>query len=253
MPRPPGAPRDFRIDFFRGIALYMILVDHLDANPLAKLTYHRFGYSDAAEIFVLLSGVSCGIAYYQIQVDRGPIALMKALLKRAGLIYVFYAAASLVTILLVAFCTRLLAPSVVFDGCSASCADGVLGASLSAIFLGDQVPFPGILVLYMALTILVGPLLFAARQYGVAPTLALSGSAWAITQFHPPAVGHVFMFPYFNPIAWQFLFAIGLFVGVQYRAPGRLAWTPPHWLLASAAVVVLAGLLAHLPSVRKRS
>jgi hypothetical protein len=30
--------RDVRIDFFRGLALYIILVDHIEFNPLSKLT-----------------------------------------------------------------------------------------------------------------------------------------------------------------------------------------------------------------------
>src|SRR5262245_59346697 len=108
LPRPEGAGRDFRIDFFRGLALYMILIDHIYLNPLAKLTYQRFGFSDAAEIFVFLSGVSCGIAYYPLLMKRGPIALAKVLIKRTWLIYIFYITASLATILLVAFCANLV-------------------------------------------------------------------------------------------------------------------------------------------------
>src|SRR5215510_5509685 len=42
--------RDVRIDFFRGLALYMILVDHVIGDPISKFTYQRFGFSDAAEI-----------------------------------------------------------------------------------------------------------------------------------------------------------------------------------------------------------
>ena len=58
--------RDVRIDFFRGVALYMILVDHVVGDPLSKVTYQRFGFSDAAELFVFLSGVSCAIVYSRL-------------------------------------------------------------------------------------------------------------------------------------------------------------------------------------------
>ena len=57
------AVRDLRVDFFRGLALFMILVDHVVADPISRFTYQKFGFSDAAEIFVFLSGVSCGIVY----------------------------------------------------------------------------------------------------------------------------------------------------------------------------------------------
>jgi hypothetical protein len=55
--------RDLRIDFFRGLALYMILVDHVVGDPIGKLTFRSVGFSDAAELFVFLSGISCAIVY----------------------------------------------------------------------------------------------------------------------------------------------------------------------------------------------
>ena len=43
-----GSVRDLRIDFFRGLALYMILVDHVVGDPLSRFTIQNFGFSDAA-------------------------------------------------------------------------------------------------------------------------------------------------------------------------------------------------------------
>src|SRR3979409_1232783 len=82
--------RDVRIDFFRGLALYIILVDHIEFNPLSKLTYQRFGFSDAAEIFVFVSGLSCGIVCHSILKGRGLPGLFAGVIKRASLIYVYY-------------------------------------------------------------------------------------------------------------------------------------------------------------------
>ena len=50
--------RDPRIDFLRGLALYMIVVDHVSGDPLAMFTYRILGFSDAAEMFVFLSGIA---------------------------------------------------------------------------------------------------------------------------------------------------------------------------------------------------
>jgi len=44
--------RDPRIEFLRGLALYMIVVDHVSGDPLAMFTYRILGFSDAAEMFV---------------------------------------------------------------------------------------------------------------------------------------------------------------------------------------------------------
>ncbi|EPX78727.1 OpgC protein [Salipiger mucosus DSM 16094] len=60
---PPARERDPRIDVFRGIALLMILVDHIPGNPYEALTIRNFGFSDAAEGFFLMSGIAAGIAY----------------------------------------------------------------------------------------------------------------------------------------------------------------------------------------------
>ncbi|HZA29657.1 MAG TPA: OpgC domain-containing protein [Gammaproteobacteria bacterium] len=55
--------RDARLDFFRGIALLIILINHIPFNELSLYTPSRFGLSDAAELFVFISGCAAAIAY----------------------------------------------------------------------------------------------------------------------------------------------------------------------------------------------
>jgi len=62
--------RDLRIDFFRGLALYMVVFDHIGGDPLSRFTYQGLGFSDAAEIFVYVSGVACGLAYSSSRTER---------------------------------------------------------------------------------------------------------------------------------------------------------------------------------------
>jgi OpgC protein len=90
-----------RIDFFRGRALYMIIFDHIPGDPLSKFTYPRFGFSDAAEIVVFLSGVSCGIVYSRVFWRQGVGGLLIGVSWRALQIYTYYLIASIVTILLI--------------------------------------------------------------------------------------------------------------------------------------------------------
>src|SRR5262245_48883620 len=93
------AVRDLRIDFFRGLALYMILVDHVIADPISKFTYQKVGFSDAAEAFVFLSGVSCGIVYSRVLERRGWTGTMAAISRRTMLIYSYYLLSSILIIL----------------------------------------------------------------------------------------------------------------------------------------------------------
>ena len=55
--------RILEIDFWRGFALIVILIDQVPRNGLDRLTPQNFGFSDAAEVFVFLSGVSVTLAY----------------------------------------------------------------------------------------------------------------------------------------------------------------------------------------------
>lgn len=55
--------RDIRLDFFRGIAMFIILCSHTPSNFFASWIPARWGFSDATEIFVFCSGMASAIAY----------------------------------------------------------------------------------------------------------------------------------------------------------------------------------------------
>src|ERR1700680_1548994 len=62
MTKTPGKRVD-AIDFWRGFALLTIFIDHVPENAFQHLTIRNFGFSDAAELFVFLSGASVALAY----------------------------------------------------------------------------------------------------------------------------------------------------------------------------------------------
>ena len=53
---PVTGERELRLDLFRGLALWLIFIDHLPTNLLTWLTIRNYGFSDATEIFILNSG-----------------------------------------------------------------------------------------------------------------------------------------------------------------------------------------------------
>lgn len=63
--------RDIRLDFFRGIAMFIILIAHIPFNRLSNYIPARYGWSDAAEIFVFCSGMASALAFGKIFVTRG--------------------------------------------------------------------------------------------------------------------------------------------------------------------------------------
>ena len=62
-PALPRKTRDPRLDVFRGLCLVMIFINHVPGNVYEKFTSRNFGFSDAAEGFVLMSGIAAGLAY----------------------------------------------------------------------------------------------------------------------------------------------------------------------------------------------
>ncbi len=63
--------RDPRLDFFRGIAMFIILIAHVPANKWNSWIPARFGFSDATEIFVFCSGMASAIAFGRCFQQRG--------------------------------------------------------------------------------------------------------------------------------------------------------------------------------------
>ena len=71
-PREAALPgRDLRIDAIRGLTLLIIFVNHMPGNVVSAWMPHNYGFSDAADIFVLLAGVSAAFAYGRLIDQRG--------------------------------------------------------------------------------------------------------------------------------------------------------------------------------------
>jgi len=80
--------RDHRVDFLRGLALAMIFINHIPGNPYANFTTINFGFSDAAEIFVLLAGFASANAYFPRFARGERWSASIGALKRSAVLYV---------------------------------------------------------------------------------------------------------------------------------------------------------------------
>ena len=86
----PAVPteRDLRLDLFRGLALWLIFLDHIPHNIVSWLTIRNYGFSDATEIFIFISGYTAAFVYGRAMLQRGFIVAGARILKRAWQIYV---------------------------------------------------------------------------------------------------------------------------------------------------------------------
>ncbi len=68
---PAATVRDPRLDFFRGIAMFIILLAHTPGNLWTKWIPARWGFSDATEMFVFCSGMASAIAFGKLFQTKG--------------------------------------------------------------------------------------------------------------------------------------------------------------------------------------
>src|SRR3979490_2826373 len=62
--------RELRLDLFRGLALWLIFIDHLPPNILTWFSIRNYGFSDATEIFIFISGYTAAFVYGRPMLER---------------------------------------------------------------------------------------------------------------------------------------------------------------------------------------
>ena len=233
------AGRDLRVDFFRGLALWWIFVDHIPSDWLNQLSLRNFAMCDSAEVFVLLAGYGAGLAYGKSMDRNGWLYAAADTLKRAWTLYIAHI-----------FLFVVFAAQVSYSAIALNRADyldemdlDVVGqtpyrAMLEALTLHFQPAYLNILPMYVALLVLFAavmpllrwPYLLAALSvalYAMARVLDLNLPSWTSTGW------------YFNPLTWQLLFVIG---AILAYAPGR-APRPNPLIDILAGLIVFFGLV----------
>ena len=102
----PRRKRDLRLDFFRGLAMFIILVAHIPGNVWTLWIPARFGFSDATEIFVFCSGMASGIAFGSIFIRRGWLLGAARIAYRVWQVYWAHIGVFLASVLLVVLLDR---------------------------------------------------------------------------------------------------------------------------------------------------
>jgi hypothetical protein len=223
--------RDPRVDFLRGVALLMIFIDHLPGNFLASLTLRNFGFSDAAELFVLLAGFSSMMAYGGAFARQGPVEGLRRVVQRVLWIYLYQAVMLYAVVVVVGSWVEHFG---VEPASGAPFLHSGLDGLLRALLLQAQPASLNILPLYILLLSLFPPI-YALIRLG--PTLALlaSGGLWLAVNLNPSINLTNWLDGqgwFFNPFAWQFLFTIGA-VGAQVMKKTEGNLPNPAWLRAS--------------------
>lgn len=210
VPAVVPAGRDLRLDLFRGIALWLIFLDHIPSNIVAWITIRNYGFSDATEIFIFISGYTAAFVYGRAMQERGFVIASARILKRAWQIYVAHVFLFAIYLAEIAYVARGFQNPLYAEEM------GVLDflhqpdvTIIQALLLKFRPVNMDVLPLYIVLLLLFPPILWLLQR---SATAALAGATilyalnwefgWNISAY-PSGVWA------FNPFAWQLLFVFG--------------------------------------------
>lgn len=235
----PGKTRLASLDALRGLMLMIVLLDHC-AGVLPKVgiirrwTLMGLGFSDAADWFVFISGLTFGWVY-SIRIQRDGIA--SALWKGLGRTLQIYFAYLLVVL------TVGVMGQVPLGWSWDSSFGEMAGRMQNALWLSYQPYAVGILSLYIVcLPVALIGMIVSWRM----PLLLLliSYCTYSLVQIHPainlPTTHGKWSF---NPFAWQLLMILGLTLGRWLREDTERIQRNRHLFLCSAILMTL-GLLS---------
>ncbi len=243
--------RDARLDMFRGIALVMIFINHVPGTLYENYTSRNFGFSDAAEAFVFMSGMAAGLAYSNRFRSGSLWAAMAKVWARARQLYFVHIAMTMLCLAIFAAAAKWFGlPEVLTKNNIAALFQQPLSALIGIPLLTHQLGYLNILPLYMML-LLATPLfmLVGLRRpwllLGISVLLWLIAAQFRLNLPNFPNPGGWF----FNPLSWQVLFVIGLLSGAAMKVGKRFIPYNPTLFLVAAAIVVVALVWVRIPPV----
>ncbi|MGY3393396.1 hypothetical protein ACVWW6_005987 [Bradyrhizobium sp. USDA 3311] len=244
----PEKGRDLRLDLFRGVANWAIFLDHIPDNVVNWITTRNYGFSDAADLFVFISGYTASFVYARMMLERGFIVGATRLTKRVWQLYVAHIILFVIYIASISYLALRFGDSDMINEFNvAGLVDNATETLRQGLFLRFKPLNLDVLPLYIVLMGLFPPVLwFMLRKPDL--TMVLSIVLWlAARHFGWNLTAYPAGQWYFNPYAWQVLFVFGAWcaMGGARRSMTLINSPITLWLclgyLLFALVMTMAG------------
>lgn len=231
---PAKRPRDIRLDFFRGLCLFIIFIAHMYGNPWANWIPARFGFSDATEIFVFCSGMASAIAFATAFDRHGWLIGCGRVTYRIWQVYWAH-----VSMFVIAIALTIVTDQWITGGTG----DYLRGLKMENLFnenaqsamvgvvtLAWVPPYFDILPMYLVILCML-PVFLGIAQINFPAAYGLSILVWLGAQLgwlYVPSASWSDASWFFNPFGWQLVFFTGFsFMRGWLPAPkadSRLIW-----------------------------
>src|SRR4029450_11537143 len=238
--------RDLRLDLFRGLSLFFIFIDHIPNNVLSYVTLHSIAFSDAAEVFIFISGYAAATVYGRALQRQGGIAATGQIYRRIWQLYVAHIFIFVILAAEVCYATLNLQNQTYSEDFGIdNFIDEPQVAIIMVLLLQYQPQFLDILPIYMIL-LGVFPVVPLLLERCLRLPLILSGVIYLLTlhfgwqpHSYPDNEGW-----YFNPLAWQLLFVVGATAGSPRYSPRvfpvQSLWLPKLAILITVAIGIIS-------------
>ena len=206
----PPKGRDYRLDLLRGFANWAIFLDHIPNNAVNWVTQRNYGFSDAADLFVFISGYTASFVYGRMMRDRGFFIGGTRLVKRAWQIYVAHIMLFVMYIAEIGYLAqRYDNPNLKNEFNVAQFMSNPVETLNQGLILAFKPVNMDVLPLYILLMVLFPGVLWAMLRR---PNLTLAASFLlylAARHFDWNLHAYPDGYWYFNPFCWQLLFVFG--------------------------------------------
>jgi len=251
----PKPQRDIRLDLFRGLANWLIFLGHIPDTVLAWFTTRNYGFSDGADLFVLISGYTATFVFGRVMMERGFVIGATRLLRRVWQLYVAHLLLFFLYLTAVHYLAHKFDDLHLMDQFNVALLMNLPVETLSQglvlkfkplnldvlpLYIVLMAAFPVVLwfMLRWRNAVLIGSvgLYLAARHYG-----------WNFASY-PAGVW------YFNPFAWQLLFVFGAWLALGGAMASRKLQHSRILFILSAGFLLFAfaiSLAERIPELRQ--
>ena len=238
---PVVGERELRLDLFRGLALWLIFIDHLPPSLLTWFTIRNYGFSDATEIFIFISGYTAAFVYGRAMLERGFVVATARILRRVWQIYVAH------VFLFTIFLAEISYVATSFENPLYSEEMGIMDflkqpdvTIVQALLLRFRPVNMDVLPLYIVLMMAL-PLILWLLKWKADVALALSVLLYAATWHYDLYFSsYPNGFWMFNPLAWQLLFVFGAWCALGGAKRMSHIMSSPVTLVICTVYLILA-------------
>jgi hypothetical protein len=237
----PEKGRDLRLDLFRGIANWAIFLDHIPDNVVNWITTRNYGFSDAADLFVFISGYTASFVYARMMIERGFIVGATRLFKRVWQLYVAHIILFVIYIVAISFLARRFMDSELINEFNVA---GLVDHATETLGQGLLLKFKpvnlDVLPLYIVLMGFFPPVLWLMLRQ---PDLTMLASLilWLLARhfgwnFSAYPAGAW----YFDPYCWQVMFIFGSWCALGGAKKAAFIITSKWGLYLGVAYLIFA-------------